>query len=229
MDTAHKIKILVVDDHAMVRRGLIALLENFDDFEIVADTADGRIVLALCNEYHPDVVLTDLLMPLMDGLSVTRLVLDKFPRIRVVILTSSVDEFLIRQVVKAGATSYLLKTGSIDEIASAIRKAYLGIPTLAPEAVNALVSNFYPSAEIGFDLTKREREILGFIVDGLHNEEIAERLFISASTVKNHMSNIYSKLATSSRTKVTALAMQHNLYIHTQSVLHIQSEAEGLT
>jgi len=217
MDTAHKIKILIVDDHAMVRRGLIALLENFDDFEVVADTADGRIALGLCNVHHPDVVLTDLLMPLMDGLSMTRLVLDKFPRIRVIILTSSVDEILIRDVVKAGATSYLLKTGSIDEIASAIHKAYQGVSTLAPEAVNALVSNFLPSSEIGADLTKREREILGFIVDGLHNQEIAQRLFISASTVKNHMGNIYSKLATSSRTKVTALAIRHHLFTRAES------------
>ena len=212
MNAARKIKVLIIDDHAMVRRGLIVLLGNFDDFEVVGDTPDGRLALALCDAYHPDVVITDLMMPLMDGLNVTRLILHKFPKIQIIVLTSSMDETLIRDVLKAGAISYLLKTGSVDEVANAIRAAYHGVPTLAPEAVNVLVSNFHASHKLGSDLTKREREVLAFIVDGLHNAEIAQRLFISASTVKNHMGNIYSKLATSSRTKVTALAVQHNLF-----------------
>jgi two-component system, NarL family, response regulator LiaR len=212
MDAARKIKVLVIDDHPMVRRGLISLLEYFDDFEMVGDIADGRRALALCAAYSPDVVITDLLMPLMDGLNVTRLILNKFPRTKIIVLTSSVDEALIKDVLKAGATSYLLKTGSIDDIATAIRAAYLGTPTLAPEAVNVLISTIHPSKTIGADLTKREREILAFLVEGLHNAEIARHLFISPSTVKNHMGNIYSKLNTASRTKVVALAMQHNLF-----------------
>ena len=212
MDMVSKIKVLIVDDHLVVRRGLKALLETFDDFEVVGDTPDGRLALALCNTYLPDVVITDLLMPLMDGLSVIRLILGKFPRIQVVVLTSSVDESLIREVLKAGAISYLLKTGSIEDIANAIRAAYKGISILAPEAVNVLVSTFLPINTIGSNLTRREREILALLVDGLHNNEIAQRLFISASTVKNHMGNIYSKLATSSRTKVTALAVEHHLF-----------------
>ena len=212
MDTARKIKVLIIDDYDMVRRGLRILLENFDDFELVADTTDGRMALTLCEIYQPDIVLTDLLMPLMDGINVTRLILGKFPHIKVIVLTSSIDETLIKDVLKAGATSYMVKTGSVDDIAKAIRSAYHGISTLSPEVVSVLVSTINPSKVIGADLTKREREILAFIVDGLHNNEIARHLFISTSTVKNHMGNIYSKLKTRSRTKVTALAVQHNLF-----------------
>jgi two-component system, NarL family, response regulator LiaR len=212
MDTARKIKVLIIDDYDMVRRGLRIVLENFDDFRIVADTTDGRMALVLCDAYQPDVVLTDLLMPLMDGINVTRLILGKYPHMKVIVLTSSIDETLIKDVIKAGATSYMLKTGSVDDIANAIRSAYRGIPTLAPEAVSVLVSNMSPSKAIGADLTKREREVLAYIVEGLHNTEIARHLFISTSTVKNHMSNIYFKLNTASRTKVTALAVQHNLF-----------------
>ena len=151
-------------------------------------------------------------MPLMDGINVTRLILGKFPHIKVIILTSSIDETFIKDGLKAGATSYMLKTGSVDDIANAIRSAYRGIPTIAPEAVSALVSTVYPSKVIGADLTKREREILAYIVEGFHNTEIARHMFISSSTVKNHMGNIYSKLNTGSRTKVTALAVQYNLF-----------------
>ena len=212
MDAARKIKVLIIDDHTAVRRGLIVLLENFNDFEVVSDTDDGRMALALCNAYKPDVVITALLMPLMDGLDVTRLIRGTFPRIQVIVLTSSVDETLIQDVLKAGAISYLLKTGSVDDIANAVRAASHGIPILAPEAVSVLVSAFLPVNKLGYDLTKREREILALIVDGLHNGEIAQQLFISPSTVKNHMGNIYSKLATHSRTKVAALAVQHHLF-----------------
>lgn len=214
MDITRKIKVLIVDDHPMVRRGLKILLDNFEDFDTVSDTADGRMAMALCDQFHPDVVLTDLLMPSMNGIELTSLILAKYPHIKIIVLTSSVDETLIRDVLKAGATSYVLKSGSVDEIAKTIRAAYQNIPTLAPEAVNALISSIYPSEEqMGANLTKREREVLAFIVDGLHNPEIGRRLFISTSTVKNHMNNIYSKLNTGSRTKVAALAIQYNLFI----------------
>lgn len=212
MDTPRKIKVLIVDDHPMVRRGLKMLLESFEDFETVADTGDSRMALTLCDLFQPDVVLTDLLMPSMNGIDLTRLILAKYPHIKIIVLTSSVDETLIRDALTAGATSYMLKSVSIDEIAKTIRAAYQNIPTLAPEAINALISGIYPSTEMGSDLTKREREVLAFIVDGLHNPEIGRRLYISTSTVKNHMNNIYTKLNTGSRTKVAALAVQYNLF-----------------
>jgi two-component system, NarL family, response regulator LiaR len=212
MDAGRKVNVMIVDDHDMVRHGLMIMLQAFDDFEVVGATGDARMALTLCALYQPDVILMDLLMPYIDGVTVTRSIHDKFPTMAVVALTSSNDEALVQEALNAGAVSYLIKTGSIDEVADAVRNAYHGKPTLSPEAIRTLISTMQHPQALGDDLTKREREVLTLMAEGLTNRTIAQRLFISLSTVKNHIVNIYSKLGTSSRTKVIALTIQHHLF-----------------
>lgn len=206
-----KINVLIIDDHYMVRRGLITLLENFEDFTVVGDVGDARIGLELCNQHHPDVVLMDIIMPGMDGVAATRAIREKHPDTQVIALTSFHDETQVQEALKAGAIGYLMKNVSVDELANAVRRAHQGQPTLAPEAAQALISATVRPPALGHDLTEREREVLSLMVEGLNNREIAERLVISNSTVKNHVSNILDKLRTSSRTQAVAMAVEHRI------------------
>ncbi|MCC7207988.1 MAG: response regulator transcription factor [Anaerolineae bacterium] len=208
---SEKIKVLIIDDHYMVRRGLIALLENFDDFIVVGDVGDARIGVEMCNQHRPDVVLMDIVMPGMDGVSATRAIRSSCPETQVVALTSFHDEERVQEALKAGAIGYLMKNVSVDELANAVRRAHQGQPTLAPEAAQALISATVRPPALGHDLTEREREVLSLMVEGLNNREIAERLVISNSTVKNHVSNILDKLRTSSRTQAVAMAVEHRI------------------
>ncbi len=208
---ADKIRVLVVDDHHMVRKGLIALFDNFDDFEVVGDAGDGQAGVMLAQRYKPDIVLMDMIMPGMDGSTATQLIRDSCPDTQVIALTSVSDDATIQSALKAGAISYLMKNVSVDELAQAVRKAHQGKSTLAPEATQALISATRRPPEIGHDLSEREREVLSWLVEGLNNREIAERLMISNSTVKNHLSNIFSKMGTTSRTQAVALAVEHKI------------------
>jgi two-component system, NarL family, response regulator LiaR len=207
------IRVMLVDDHAVVRSGLSAFLLAFDDLELVGEAADGAEAVALCNRHVPDVVLMDLVMPRMDGATATRLIRTQHPTVQVIALTSFKEDELVQNALKAGAIGYLLKNISADELAQAIRAAYSGRPTLAPEAAEALIhrtrSDGMPA--LGHDLTDREREVLALMVEGLNNTEISERLVVSLSTVKFHVSNVLSKLNVSSRTEAVAVALQTNL------------------
>jgi len=211
MTASQKIKVLVVDDHNMVRKGLIVLLENFDDFEVVGEAGDGKTGVLLCQQYKPDVVLMDMIMPVMDGIEATTTIRELCPETQVVALTSFSDDATIQNALKAGAISYLMKNVSVDELALAVRKAHEGQPTLAPEATRALIAASRRPPEVGHDLSEREREVLSLMVDGLNNREIADVLTISNSTVKNHVSNIFAKLGTTSRTQAVALAVERKL------------------
>lgn len=213
MNTTNKIKILIVDDYELVRKGLAALLRSFPNLEVVATTGDSRIALAFCASFQPDVVVMEMDMAYMNGVITTRLIRRKFPNIQVVILSAFADETLTFEVLGAGATSYLLKTGTINELVAAIRGAYAGKSILAPEVVAALISMSQHRAKPGDDLTFRERDILSRMIDGSTNAVIARQLTISPSTVKNHVSSIFSKLEAKSRTKVVALAVQYKLYL----------------
>jgi NarL family two-component system response regulator LiaR len=211
MDEPHVIRVLLVDDHAVVRSGLGAFLIAFQDLDLVAEADSGEEAVALCNRFHPDVVLMDLKMPGIGGAEATRRIREHWPDIQVVALTSFKDKELVEGAMEAGAIGYLLKNVSADELAEAIRSAKSGEPTLAPEAAQALIQSTRKTPEIGFDLTEREREVLALMKEGMSNPEIAEELVVSRSTVKFHVSNILSKLGADSRTKAVAVALEHDL------------------
>ncbi len=205
------VRVLIVDDHDIVRRGLVNMLDAFDDLELVGEASGGEQALQMCDTLTPDVILMDLVMPHMNGVTATERIHTMYPDIRIVVLTTFQEENLVQGALEAGAISYLLKNVSIDELANAIRNAYEGRATLAPEAAQVLISAATRPRQVGHDLTEREREVLALIVEGLSNREIADHLTISHSTVKNHVSNILSKLNASNRAEAVATALQNNL------------------
>ncbi|MCJ7602741.1 MAG: response regulator transcription factor [Desulfobulbaceae bacterium] len=205
------IRVLLVDDHLMVRRGLATFLKVYDDLELVGEASCGQEAVQLCDQYQPDVVLMDMVMPDMDGASATRLIRQQFPSIQVLALTSFKEESLVKGVLQAGAIGYLLKDVTADELAKAIRAAHAGRTTLSPEAAQALVHAASHPPPPGFDLTRRELEVLALMVVGLNNTQIAGKLGVSPSTIKSHVSNILSKLGVASRTEAVTLALRNNI------------------
>ena len=211
--TSPPIRVLLVDDHMMVRRGLATFLKIFDDLELAGEAADGDEAIQLCAQVKPDVVLMDLVMPGMDGVAATHAIRQQFPEMQVLALTSFKEEERVQNVLQAGAIGYLLKDISADDLAEAIRAAHAGRATLASEAAQALVHAATQAPTPGFDLTERERVVLALLVEGLNNTQIAGKLYVSPSTIKSHVSNILSKLGVASRTEAAALALRHGLVI----------------
>lgn len=206
------IRVMLVDDHAVVRSGLSAFLLAYDDFDLVGEASSGQEALELCASLQPEVILMDLVMPGMDGAEATALIHDKHPQIQIIALTSFKEKELVEGAIKAGAISYLLKDVSADELADAIRAAHSGEPTLSPEAAQVLIQAArQPEKKPGFDLTDREREVLALMVEGLNNKQISEELVVSVSTTKFHVSSILSKLNAASRTEAVSMALKNKL------------------
>ena len=203
-----KIRVLICDDHDMLREGLAVFIRASKDLELVGEASTGVEAINLSQELSPDVILMDLLMPELDGVSAIKKILEKDSNVRVIALSSFSDSKLVRSAVQAGATSYLLKNVSAETLAESIRIAYSGVATFSPEITQNLLST---PVESDIQLTNRESEVLALMIEGYSNAEIAFQLSISKFTIKNHVSSILSKLSVSSRTEAVRVAIQNDL------------------
>jgi two-component system, NarL family, response regulator LiaR len=211
MSEMKMIRVLIVDDHAMVRSGLRNFLYAYDWMEPVGEASNGAEAVTFCMNHAVDIVLMDVMMPEMDGTEATRRILKLGKPIKIIIITSFHEQDLVEQALKAGATSYLLKNITSEELSRAIRAAYAGFPTLSPEATQALINSTRQRTGPGFDLTQRERQVLSLLVKGFSNSEIAEQLTISMATTKFHLSNIFNKLGAKNRVEAVTIALEKNL------------------
>ncbi len=205
------IRVLLVDDHAVVRGGLSFFLSTTDDIEVVGEAANGEQALRLCAQLQPDVVVMDMLMPQMDGFTAIQHIRQQHPAIRVLALTSFLEGEFVQRALQAGASGYLLKDVQARDLADAIRAAYAGRSTLAAEATQALIQTVAQPAQPGEELAAREHEVLVGLARGLSNGEIAAQLTISTNTVRHHVRNILAKLEVTNRTEAVHVAMQRGL------------------
>lgn len=205
-----KIRIMLVDDHAVVRSGLSAFLSVNPDLELVGEAENGEQAVVRAGLLQPDVILMDLMMPVLDGVAATAAIKKQYPGIQIIALTSFQEDELVQNALKAGAVGYLMKNVTARELSAAIRSAKEGKITLSPEAAQALVHATQHAQETD-TLTEREREVLKLMVEGLNNAEIAERLVVSLSTVKYHISNILMKLGVDNRVAAVTMALQKKL------------------
>ena len=207
------IKVLLVDDHEMVRLGVSSYLSIQDDIEVVGEAENGKIGYDKALELKPDVIMMDLVMDEMDGIESTKLILKDWPEAKIIIVTSFIDDEKVYPAIEAGAAGYLLKTSSASEIAEAIRATFKGEKVLEPEVTGMMMKRLTRQNEhvLHDDLTKRESEILLLISAGKSNQEIADELFITLKTVKTHVSNILSKLDVEDRTQAAIYAFKHGI------------------
>jgi NarL family two-component system response regulator LiaR len=204
------IRVMIVDDHAVVRSGLGAFFTVFPDLELIGEAENGEEAVVRCGLLKPDVILMDLIMPGMDGVTATNVIMERFPATKVIALTSFHEETLIDAALRAGAAGYLMKNITARELADAIRAADAGKMTLSPEATQALVQRKLKERDM-VQLTDRESEVLKLMVDGMNNAEIAEKLVVSVSTIKYHISNILSKLGVENRVAAVTTAIHKKI------------------
>lgn len=205
------IRIVIVDDHPMMRSGIKAILATTRNVEVVGEASSGEEAVPLCQALRPQVVLMDLIMPGMGGVAATQSVRRACPETRVIVLTSFGDSALVQDAIRAGAISYLLKNVSGTVLTEAVVAAASGQPIMADEALRALMEIAANPAPLGSDLTEREHEVLEWMVNGLTNAQIAQRISISEATVRFHVGNILSKLEANNRTEAVSIAIKHRL------------------
>ncbi len=206
-----RIRVVVVDDHEMVRRGLASFITSIDDLELAGEASNGLEAIQICQQVNPDVVLMDLVMAVMDGVTAIRKLRQLQPRLPIIALTSAADAATVTAAMQAGATSYLLKNVDTDQLALAIHAAYRGERVLAPEATQALITAATRPTSAHYNLSEREREVLQHMIEGLTNSEIADRMYISRSTVKFHVSSLLAKLNATTRAEAIAIALKNGL------------------
>ncbi|MEY8443188.1 response regulator transcription factor [Lactococcus ileimucosae] len=206
-----KIKLLIVDDHQMVRLGLSSFMNIQPDIEVVGEAADGESGYLKAQSLKPDVILMDLVMDRLDGIGATQKILAESPEQKILILTSFLDDEKVFPALAAGAKGYILKTSQAAEIANAVRKVASGQDVLSEAVKEKINQQKHRKPELYDELSKREMEVLKILAQGLSNQEIADQLFISLKTVKTHVSNIFNKLEVSDRTQATIYAIQHKL------------------
>jgi len=209
--TEKPIRVMIVDDHAVVRGGLSKFLMVYPDLELVAEAESGEVAVQLCGLHLPDVVLMDLMMPGMDGVTTTRAIRQRYPQVQVIALTSFNEENMVQGALQAGAIGYLLKNVTAIELAAAIRSAHAGRMTLSSEASETLTNSLRQPPTSDNQLTEREREVLALMVKGMSNQDIADKLVVSLGTVKFHIGNIFLKLGVQSRVEAVTLALQRHL------------------
>lgn len=208
------VRVLIVDDHAIVRKGIRALLSEAGGFEVVGEASNGRSAVLAAEETNPDVILMDLLMPGMDGIEATRQITGRQPKTRILVLTSFAADNKVFPAIKAGALGYLLKDSSPDELVRAIRQVHRGEPSLHPTIARKLLQEIarpverQPAPEA---LTEREMAVLRLIAQGMSNQEIADRIAVSEPTVRTHVSRILGKLHLASRTQAALYAVREGL------------------
>ena len=205
------IRILIADDHSITRSGIKTLISVYDDLTLVGEAANGAEAITMCDEVSPDVILMDINMPVIDGIEATVKIREKYPNIKIIALTSYVDKKLVKDILKAGAISYIIKNISPDELVKTIRDAYLGKTTFSSEASKVVVEELTNPSQERFNLTGKEHEVLKLLSKGSSNKDIAKELFISNHTVKFHISNILNKLGAVSRTEAVFVATKNNL------------------
>ncbi|MFH1524323.1 MAG: response regulator transcription factor [Chloroflexota bacterium] len=210
MSEQAKIRVMIVDDHAVVRSGLGAFIATIPDLELIGEAENGEQAVVRAKALRPDVILMDLMMSGMDGVTATRTIKEQNPSVQIIVLTSFQEDELVRNAMNAGAIGYLMKNVTVHELETAIRAAKKGKMFLSPEAAQSLVRATQQPVEAEM-LTEREREILKLMTEGLNNAEIAERIVVSISTVKYHVSNILVKLSVDNRVAAVTTAIQKKI------------------
>lgn len=206
------IRVLLADDHEMVRIGVTSYLQTQPDITVVAEATNGQEAIDLALEYRPDIILMDMVMPIMTGAEATEVIMKEWPEAKIMIITSFLDDDKVYSALEAGAISYLLKTTNAKQIAEAIRSTNNGQPILEPEVTNKMMQRMRHKEKLPHEnLTEREHEVLLLMAQGKTNQAIADELYISLKTVKTHVSNILSKLEVQDRTQAVVYAFHHQL------------------
>ncbi|WP_343795459.1 response regulator transcription factor [Bacillus carboniphilus] len=203
---------MVVDDHDLVRKGILSYLKTDDQFHIVGEAESGNKAIKLAESVQPDVILMDLMMEDGDGISATKQIIEKLPHVKIIILTSFYDDEKVFPAIEAGAFSYLLKTAKAEEVVDTVKKAFKGDPVIETKVAYKLLNRVRKSDPKPHDhLTERELEVLTCLGDGMTNQEISDELFIGIKTVKTHVSNILSKLGVQDRTQAAIYANRNGI------------------